>query len=175
MIDPSNPGRGVARVGPSRLIPFQSAFPGARTPDVPPAPPIDVLELNFGKGSAWKIPRPKAVGRTVDKDIDRIVDAVAQASLLGHVPTPRRPWLETLSKAYDLKKLNQRSDYSIVLGLVDDPDAQSQHVEHFRPDEKGNIVYYGAGGSGKTTALRSLAIAASITPRSGPVHVYGLD
>ncbi len=174
-IDPANPGRGVARVGPSRLIPFQSAFPGARTPDIPPTPPIEVVQLNFGKGSEWKIPRPKAVGKVVDKDINRVVDAVAQASALGRVPRPRRPWLDTLSKAYDLKKLNQRSDYDIVLGLVDDPDTQSQHVEYFHPDEKGNIVYFGAGGSGKTTALRSLAIAASITPRSGPVHIYGLD
>lgn len=174
-IDPGTPGRGVARVGPGRLIPFQSAFPGARTPAEPPAPPIDVVELDFGHGVAWKIPRPASPGAAVDKDIVRVVDTVAEAARIGKVPIPRRPWLETLSTGYNLMNLNQRSDERIVLGIVDDPDAQSQHAEFFQPDEKGNIVYYGAGGSGKTTALRSLSIAASITPRSGPVHVYGLD
>ena len=174
-IDPSTPGRGVARVGPGRLIPFQAAFPGARTPDEPPAPPIDVIEVDFGVDTAWKIPRPRGVGAAVDKDIDRVVDTLIQAAVDARIPPPRKPWLERLSVGYDLMKLNQRTDYNLVLGVVDDPDAQSQHVDHFHPDESGNIVYYGAGGSGKTTALRSLAIAASITPRSGPVQIYGLD
>ena len=47
--------------------------------------------------------------------------------------------------------------------------------EYFHPDDKGNIVFYGASGSGKSTALRSLAIAAAITPESGPVDVYAID
>ena len=32
-----------------------------------------------------------------------------------------------------------------------------------------------AGGSGKSAALRGIAIAAAVTPRGGPVHVYGID
>ncbi|HLS73092.1 MAG TPA: FtsK/SpoIIIE domain-containing protein, partial [Actinomycetaceae bacterium] len=39
----------------------------------------------------------------------------------------------------------------------------------------GNIAFYGASGSGKSTALRTLAIAAGITPKGGPVQVYGMD
>lgn len=174
-IDPATPGRGVARTGPGRLTSFQSAFPGARTPPVPPTPPIDVLELDFGASTPWKIPRPKTVDTAIDKDIDRMVDAITEASRLGNVPIPRRPWLKPLGPGYNLHKLNPRADHHIVLGFVDDPDKQSQDVAYFEPDESGNIVYYGASGSGKTTALRSLAIAASITPRSGPVHIYGLD
>ncbi len=174
-IDPSNPGRGVAKMGPGRLVRFQSAFPGARTPDEPPAPPIDVAELDFGMAEKWKIPRAAGPGEQVDKDIDRVVRSVSAAAQLGKVPAPRRPWLDTLSNAYDLLKLNQRRDSSIVLGIVDDPDYQSQHPDVFRPDDSGHIIYYGTSGSGKTTALRSLAVAASITPSSGPVHIYGLD
>lgn len=174
-IDPANPGRGVAKMGPGRLIPFQSAFPGARTPAEPPAPPIDVDELDFGMVTRWKIPRASASGDQVEKDIERVVRTVSQASMLGRIPTPRRPWLDTLSESYDLLTLKQQRDSTLMLGVVDDPDNQSQYPDAFHPDETGNIVYYGAGGSGKTTALRSLAIAASITPRSGPVHIYGLD
>lgn len=174
-IDPANPGRGVAKMGPGRLIPFQSAFPGAKTPAEPPAPPIDVEELDFGMATKWKIPRAAASGEQVKKDIERVVHTVSEAAKLGRVPTPRRPWLDTLSESYDLLTLKQQRDSELMLGVVDDPDNQAQHPGAFFPDERGNIVYYGAGGSGKTTALRSLAIAASITPRSGPVHIYGLD
>lgn len=174
-IDPSTPGRGVAKMGPGRLIRFQSAFPGARTPAEPPAPPIDIDEFDFGLDTAWKLPRPKLKGEQVDKDIDRVVRSVSAAAQLGRIPEPRKPWLDTLAEVYDLMELRQRRDTSIVLGMVDVPAQQAQHAEVFRPDEAGNIIYYGTSGSGKTTALRSLAIAASITPRSGPVHIYGLD
>ena len=45
----------------------------------------------------------------------------------------------------------------------------------FRPDEDGNLAVYGTGNSGKSTLLRSIAIAAAYTIRGGPCHVYGLD
>ena len=37
------------------------------------------------------------------------------------------------------------------------------------------MAIYGTGGSGKSAALRGIAIAAAVTPRGGPVHVYGID
>ncbi len=55
------------------------------------------------------------------------------------------------------------------------PETQSQEVVYFRPDVDGSIAIYGTGGAGKSVALRTLAAAAGITPRGGPVEVYGLD
>lgn len=173
--DPGVPGRGAARTGPGRIRAFQSAFLGARTPAAPPAPAIEVVELDFGSGQQWKMPAPPKVGEGVAKDIDRVVNTLALAARAGMVPAPRRPWLESLASSYDLIKLPQRRDSEIVLGVLDDPDHQAQIVEYFRPDLDGNLLVIGTGGSGKSTALRTLAIAAAITPRSGPVHVYGLD
>ncbi len=46
---------------------------------------------------------------------------------------------------------------------------------HFLPDTEGHMVIYGTSGAGKSAALRTLAVSAGITPRGGPVHVYGLD
>ncbi|MEB0222620.1 FtsK/SpoIIIE domain-containing protein, partial [Pseudomonas sp. AB12(2023)] len=34
---------------------------------------------------------------------------------------------------------------------------------------------YGAGGAGKSAALRALAVAAAVTSLGGPIQVYGLD
>jgi len=173
--DPSLPGRAAARTGPGRIMQFQSAFPGARTPPVPPAPPIEVVELDFGVGRQWKMPERKAAGDAVPKDISRVVTTIGQASGLGGIPTPRKPWLDALAQTYDLLGLDQRRDTRIVLGVVDDPDNQEQVPEFFEPDREGNILFVGTGGSGKSTALRTLACAAAITPREGLTHVYGLD
>ena len=173
--DPLIPGRGAAKTGPGRITQFQSAFPGSRTPATPPVPSIDVASLDFGAGAAWKLPERRAAGEDVEKDIVRVVTTVAKAALRGGIPAPRKPWLETLAASYDLQTLPQVSDIELVLGVVDDPDRQAQEAEYFRPDDEGNILYAGASGCGKSTALRSLAIAAALHPESGPVHVYGID
>jgi S-DNA-T family DNA segregation ATPase FtsK/SpoIIIE len=71
--------------------------------------------------------------------------------------------------------MRQRTDVELVLGARDVPEEQAQDEAYFRPDIDGNLAIFGAGGTGKTVALRSLAAAAGITPRGGPVDVYGLD
>lgn len=174
-IDPATPGRGVAKVGPGRLLRFQSGYPGARTTREPELPPVSIQEVSFGNHQSWKVPRGTRERPQVDKDIERIVASVGAACERAAVPPPRRPWLDELSPVYDLLKLRQRRDDQIVLGVVDEPDSQRQFTEYYRPEVDGNILIVGASGSGKSTALRSLAVASSVTPRSGPVHVYGLD
>ncbi|HEX3679601.1 MAG TPA: FtsK/SpoIIIE domain-containing protein, partial [Galbitalea sp.] len=77
--------------------------------------------------------------------------------------------------AFDLTKLIQRSDSTLLLGVADLPAQQSQHEVYFMPDVDGSIAIFGTGGSGKSVVLRTLAAAAGITPRGGPVEVYGLD
>lgn len=171
----SVPGRGAAKTGPGRITQFQSAFPGARTSAQAEASPIEVSDLAFGRITPWKLPEPPKTASTVAKDIDRVVSAISGAVELSRIPAARRPWLESLAPIYNLARLNPRRDTRIPIGVVDDPDHQAQVVEYFRPDEEGNVLYVGTGSSGKSTALRSLAVAASITPGGGQTHVYGLD
>ena len=54
--DPSVPGRGAVKTGAGRITQFQSAFPGSRTPAVPLAPPIEIVEFDFGMGRPWRMP-----------------------------------------------------------------------------------------------------------------------
>lgn len=172
---PSVPGRAAAKTGPGRIRQFQSSYPGARTSDVPSAPPIEVRELDFGLGAEWGIRRQGAEVADIAQDIDRLVGTLTRASEAAGVPAPRRPWLDSLASHYDLSRLRQRNDEEIVLGVRDDPAEQSQVYEYFRPDRDGNLLFVGASGTGKSMALRSLACAAAVTPRGGVVHVYGLD
>lgn len=175
--DPSVPGRGVAKLGPARLVPFQTGYAGGWTTDEPEAAAVEITTLAYGEGSPWEIPRP-ATAAVVDRgpnDTARMVATITEAARSASIPVPRKPWLDELSPLYDLAELRQRSDEALVLGVMDDPARQAQDVAYFRPDDEGSIAFFGTGGSGKSTALRTVATAAGITPRGGPVHVYAID
>jgi len=176
--DPSIPGRGIAKTGPGRLTAFQSAYAGGWTSDTPVATSVDVAELRFGAEQPWEKagePELPGAGEQGPTDQTRLVTNLVAAAALIQLPAPRRPWLDELAGAFDLTRLRQRTDTEIVLGVSDVPERQRQDEVFFRPDIDGNIAIYGAGGTGKTVTLRTIAAAAGITPRGGPVDVYGLD
>jgi S-DNA-T family DNA segregation ATPase FtsK/SpoIIIE len=178
--DPGIPGRAAAKTGPGRINVFQSLYVGGATPDVAPRPEIQVEGLNFGVGEAMNVLAPEGApkGPTDNEpiaDIDRVVGQIQLASRGLQIPPPRRPWLDVLAPVYDLQLLPQRSDAELILGMQDEPKRQANRVVHFRPDVDGNMVIIGTGGSGKSTALRTLAVSAAVTPRSGPCDVYALD
>jgi S-DNA-T family DNA segregation ATPase FtsK/SpoIIIE len=108
-----------------------------------------------------------------------MVDAMQAAATAAEIPLPRKPWLPELHTIYDLADPTEvptaRRDTHLVFGVRDDPDAQAQPVVAFEPDRDGNLAVFGAGGSGKSAFLRTIAAAASFTVRGGPCHVYGLD
>lgn len=176
--DPGLPGRGLAKTGPGRLTMFQSAYAGGWTSREPESADIDVVELRFGGQVRWEEPatdddvEQRDLGPTdQQKLVTRMIGAARQAG----IPAPRRPWLDELATAYDLSKLRQRTDAELLLGVMDLAEQQAQVPAYFRPDVDGNIAVYGTGGTGKSGVLRTLAASAAITPRGGPVHVYGLD
>ena len=176
--DPSIPGRGAAKTGPGRIASFQTGYAGGWTTGEPPRPRIDIAELNFGSGSTWEVPNTEVeqLGDPGPNDIARMVSTIRGAATQANVPSPRKPWLDELASVYDFSKLpNPRTDERLLLGVVDSPSSQSQPTVFYEPDKDGNMAIYGTGGSGKSGTLRSIAVAAAITPRGGPTHVYGLD
>jgi len=175
--DPGLPGRGVAKSGPGRITTFQSAYAGGHTDATDPPAQVRIQGLRFGAEERWERPEvvaaePADLGPT---DQVRLVESIIAAADRVEVPAPRKPWLEELSGAYDLALLEPRTDSELVLGVSDEPEHQRQSRLHFRSDIDGNLAVYGTGGAGKSVLLRTLAIAAGITPRGGPVHVYGVD
>nr|WP_272917718.1 FtsK/SpoIIIE domain-containing protein [Nocardioides flavescens] len=176
-LDPDAPGRALAKTGPGRLVPFQSAYAGGWSDADASTSSIAIHELRFGTETPW---RPAAVATEVEleagpTDLQRLVGTISVAAREGALRVPRRPWLPELSKVYDLKLLNPRSDDRLVIGVADLPDQQRQDAVHFVPDVDGNLAVFGTSGSGKSVLLRTLAAAAGVTPRGGPVEVYGLD
>ncbi|MGA1836538.1 FtsK/SpoIIIE domain-containing protein [Herbiconiux sp. 11R-BC] len=176
--DQSVPGRGAAKTGPGRLATFQTGYAGGHTSNEAPRPRIDIAELDFGAGAAWEAPESESTGteEAGPTDIARLVGSIRTAASLAGIPEPRKPWLDELAAVYDFSLLpNPRTDERLLLGVIDDPASQSQPTVFYEPDRDGNMAVYGTGGSGKSATLRMIAVSAAVTPRGGPVHVYGLD
>lgn len=175
---PEIPGRAVARTGPGRLTTFQAAYVGGRTGDQPDQTPIDVTEFVFGRSRPWQKPHLVADSRQSSgpTDIARTVASIRAATDQLRIPPPRRPWLPPLEPIYALEDLpSSPSGVALTFGTCDIPARQAQPLVEFSPDDEGNIAVIGTGGSGKSTALRSLAMSAALNPAKGPAHIYGLD
>ncbi|MFM9919053.1 FtsK/SpoIIIE domain-containing protein [Lacisediminihabitans sp. H27-G8] len=176
--DPAIPGRGVAKTGPGRLALFQSGYAGGWTSREPENADIEVAELRFGGENRWEDLTASTVDEARDlgpTDQQKLVASIVKANGDAQIPPPRRPWLDELAGLYDLGRLPQRTDSELLLGVSDIAERQQQLPTYFRPDVDGHLSIFGTGGSGKSAVLRTLAAAAAITPRGGPVKVYGID
>jgi S-DNA-T family DNA segregation ATPase FtsK/SpoIIIE len=176
--DPGLPGRAIAKTGPGRTALFQSAYAGGWTAATAPPPRITCETLRFGAGITWDVPGlgDDPVDRSAPNDIARVVATIRDAAERAAVPAPRKPWLPALAAVYELASLpSPRTDRELVFGVLDDPDNQSQPTVAFLPDQEGNMAVFGTSGSGKSTVLRTLAVAAGLTARGGPCIVHGLD
>jgi len=177
---PGVPGRAIAKTGPGRLVPFQSAYTGGWTDDDDAGVvEVRVAELRFGAAAEWEPDRP-AESDAHERDLGpndqkRIVSTLVQASDLAQLPAPRRPWLDDLSALVDLQDLSNDGDTRIPIALMDVPESQRQEAAVFVPDRDGSLVVYGTSGSGKSTVLKTIGTAAGMRPDLGRVHVYCLD
>ncbi|CAM3821794.1 FtsK/SpoIIIE domain-containing protein [Smaragdicoccus niigatensis] len=176
---PNIPGRAVAKTGPGRLTTFQTGYVGGRTSRTPEAPPIQIDEMRFGAALAWEVPAAleDVHARKGPNDIARVVSTIKAAATESNIPEPRKPWLPELKNTYDYRDLitMSRTDDALLLGIGDEPEHQHQPIRFWEPNTHGNMVIFGASGSGKSAALRQVTIAAAASFRGGPVHCYGLD
>ncbi|WP_243231931.1 FtsK/SpoIIIE domain-containing protein [Microbacterium sp. CIAB417] len=174
------PGRAIAKTGPGRLVPFQSAYAGGWTADDEAAvADVRVAELRFGATAEWEPDRP-AESDSHEEDLGpndqkRIVSTLIRAADVAGLPAPRRPWLDDLATVVDLRDLPNEGDTRIPIALLDVPEKQLQEAAAFVPDRDGSMVVYGTSGSGKSTVLKTIGTAAGMRPDLGRVQVYCLD
>jgi DNA segregation ATPase FtsK/SpoIIIE, S-DNA-T family len=172
------PGRAVARIGPQELVSFQSAYVGGHTMANVQPPMARVRIFGFDHDTAIDEERRVVVPPDHPSDLQRLVANNRRAFALSGAATPRRPWLPSLPASYELGRLPRpKDDLSIVLGVRDEPGRQLQALASFRPDTDGGLIVLGTGGSGKTVALRSIAISAGLAAEASghPVEVHAVD
>jgi DNA segregation ATPase FtsK/SpoIIIE, S-DNA-T family len=172
------PGRAVARIGPQELVAFQSAYVGGHTMAEVQAPTVSVRLFGFDHDTEVDPARKVSVPPDHPSDLQRLVVTHRRAFGLLGAPAPRRPWLPSLAPSYELGRLPRSPDEAaLVLGVVDQPARQVQSLAYFHPDTDGGLLVLGTGGSGKTVALRTVAVSAGLAAEvSGqPYEVHALD
>lgn len=173
----SQPGRALARFGPGEVIPLQTALStgvsrgGAGLVEVRP----------FRLGAA---PTGLGTERTEGpSDLARLVEACRGAHAASGRPDPRRPWPDPLAGDVDLATVRALVPTAVPFGeagaevsftLADVPDHQRQVAAGWVPAD-GNLLLAGLPGSGTTTALTTVALAAARTASPDDLHVYALD
>jgi S-DNA-T family DNA segregation ATPase FtsK/SpoIIIE len=174
----SRPGRAFARTGHGELTELQTAYVGGVSVAPRETRAVVVRELPFESGREAAAVTGEAA--TPATDLQRIVEAVAEAARAGGHVQPPAPWLPPLAAVLPLETLpepQRPGDPSAfaAVGLLDEPNLQRQELLAVDLEQDGSALVYGASGSGKTTLLRTLAL--SLAQRVGPdeLHLYGLD
>ena len=101
--------------------------------------------------------------RAVQVALASETDISAIAATTMTTERPRRPWLEPLALEIGVATLPP-SPRAVVLGIADHPREQSQPIAQWHPPDDGSLVIIGAAGSGKTTALATIAHGATRDP-----------
>ncbi|MBB5874073.1 S-DNA-T family DNA segregation ATPase FtsK/SpoIIIE [Allocatelliglobosispora scoriae] len=166
------PGRAAARTGPGRVTMFQAAYAGGWTAGDTAGQDVLIRPMPFGLADPWQA--AFTAPDHVATDIGRIVATIRHANDILRLPEPFVPWRPELPVRLDLAAKSAGDGPGIVIGRRDIPEEQRQPLALFDPDTSGNLIVYGSGGSGKSTVLRSLALAAA-RGDAGPCHVYGID
>lgn len=172
------PGRAVMKAGAGRLAYFQSGYLGGRANSAPAAAEMVIRSLGFSEGEPWRLPvepLPRRARAVEGRDIERLRDAIMQAAEDLGLERPRRPWLDELPTRVDLTTLRTDSPEATVIGIRDDPDAQTRETATIDFDDAGHVLICGASGTGKTSALLTLAASLTGDAQRRPVRIYGID
>lgn len=174
-IPPSYKGRAIARIGLGDAVEFQTAFVGAHSTAARTGDRLAVRRFRYGGPP----PRPaETIIGAGPTDLERIVAAAGEAAERLRVPPQPSPWLPPLPAHLGLDELEAERDASpgtVTLGLLDEPAAQRRSALRVDLDAQGSLLFYGSGGSGKSTALRTLAVALARTHSPEDLHIYALD
>ncbi|MEX1133317.1 MAG: FtsK/SpoIIIE domain-containing protein [Acidimicrobiia bacterium] len=150
------PGRAYARLGDNSLVQFQAAFAGSQ--HVVNAEASVSARTIFGERTSTAL-ISSGSGLT---ELEAFVSAAQEAHRESGLLPQRRPWLPELSDSIALSDLSPREPWpKTLIGLADLPDQQIQTPYTIDWMRVRNCLIIGAGGSGKTTTLNTIAVAAA--------------
>lgn len=167
------PGRAGIRLGPGELVLLQTArCTGAAPASVPP-----VTVTSLADAEATELP-------TVDDgaDLEHLTAAIGAAWATLARPAPRRLWLPPLPAVIPLAGLLPAGPPApsadvpdqVVFGVLDDPAGQRQIAAAWRPSI-GHLLVVGPLGSGTSTMLAALSLAAAWWAAPDRCHLYVVD
>ena len=174
------PGRAVARIGPQELVPFQSAYVGGHTMADVQAPmvaraPVRLRPRHGGRrGAAGRSCRRTTRATSSDSSPPTAARSACSARRRRAGRGCRR-WPRATSSA-GCPRSTRRRGRSCSASATSRP-ASCRRSPTSGPTPTAGCSILGTGGSGKTVALRSLAISAGLAAEASgqPVEVHALD
>jgi S-DNA-T family DNA segregation ATPase FtsK/SpoIIIE len=163
-ISPATPGRAYLRRG-GRARPLQVA--GVSGPARASEPEVRVVLLD----DTHVLPHQPGSG---DTELHRAVALVRNAARQPGSNSPHRPWLPPLPARLDLAELPESTNGAAVVGRVDRPAEQAQPALTLDLCTGGTVVLTGRCGSGRSTAVHTIARAAA-TAAPADLHLYVID
>ncbi|HEY3534679.1 MAG TPA: FtsK/SpoIIIE domain-containing protein [Pedococcus sp.] len=172
-LDPRIPGRALARSGDGSLVGFQSVHLSAPWRHADPSV-VRVRAVRWGTAAGPWLPALPTVGGT--SELRAVVDAVTQATAtVGARPAPAA-WLPTLPIVLEGPAASpELPPHRVRLGLVDRPDRQAQEPLVLDLHEPGLWGFAGTSGSGRTTALLSVATNLATQLEPSDLHLYAVS
>lgn len=164
------PGRAMLRLGPGESVVFQAAYgSGVHESRGVAGPRLLRRVVGAGLDRDGVADEAAAAGAT---DLVVLARSIRSAASLCEIVPPSRPWLPPLPAAIDASDLacgDESGGDPDAVGLLDDPAWQRRRTLRWARDE-GNLVLLGALGSGTSTALKTLLVAAR-----SDAHLYVVD
>jgi DNA segregation ATPase FtsK/SpoIIIE, S-DNA-T family len=169
-------GRALVRTGHGELREFQAAYVSGRSRSNE-SDEIAIESYELDGAPPHREARPAGGDSDADSDLIALGEAAREAQAQLGLRAPAPPWLPTLPALLSLDELDVREPHQpgAAIGLIDLPDLQRQDPLRLDLEAVGHVAVFGAGNSGKTTALTSAALALARTTSSDELCIYCLD
>lgn len=177
-------GRAYVKLGEDDIAPIQTALVTGYS-DVEDEQAVELTEIIFGADSPPR--KPPRRNFSDENDLDKLIQAIRVANDDEGFDPPRPVWPEPLGESIpldlggsketegDQKRMSGgMKSNKILVGLSDDPDHQRQIRDGWNLNE-GNLLLMGIPGSGTTTALTSIALAAADSLSPKELDLFVLD
>lgn len=170
-------GRGYLQVGNNEIYElFQSAWSGAPyTKEAIGAEDEIALVTDLGLVPLSEVSTEDR-GRKKDKktEIDAVVEEIITVQHDMNIQKLSSPWLPPLPERATAPQMDVRKPHHHYIGMIDEPEKQSQTPYSYEAMEDGNIGVFGSAGYGKSMTLLTflLSFAEHYSPEEYQFYIF---
>ncbi|BDR52711.1 type VII secretion protein EssC [Bombiscardovia nodaiensis] len=182
-------GRFYMLVGYNELFALgQAAYAGGKyTPKAQYAPAVDnavVLVSDTGRALSSAKARPSVTLTDLTvSELVAVLQHIHDVAAKEHLQA-RQLWLDPVPALLKVEELRQKADESAparafelnpIVGVVDDPARQQQHILTLPLSQEGNAIFYGGPDSGVESVLAAILFDLVRTHCAKDCNIYALD